>query len=664
MGLALALILQGGAIAAPPCDIDNDGYDSDAVGCQGPPGFEGVIDCDDADPAVHPGAAEVYRDGLDQDCDGADRVRYRLVEGFEDLQDWDRSGNAPGSGQVFTNGDVLIMDSHAGGGGAQGDSWVSLRSPLQWPRGEPWAVLHLPMMTDATCTLSASALDEVSQTFTTPGMHQVDLSGLGAPPFTLDELEIRCSGPGSSVVDFVTLGNAAYVWPPLDDLGSIQGPIAGWVDTNTPVGGATNNVLEVSNGTLFAVSDVGAGAWTTDGENWSLLNDLADEYTTPQHLWPTEDLAIWDLGVYDDGTLWALTGDKDAREQVGSGLRPTRGSLFTSSDTGATWTRVLGAEDGVASYGRNWDCNASSGGVVARAGGELMAILSYPTAGSFSRQVLLVATDVPELSDPDPVLAQGRGVRLVDEDLDTCMLPLPATAVAPVSALALGEGSVAGEATLLVGLKAATGEPGLVRCSVPDGLGLPLDCDDLSTVTCSAVTGSEGFDVRDLEVDPDDPLRAYVADGGRDRGGSEECLFGEPGVATWDRSWDGASWSDVLTALPTPFPTAPTASTTPTPRSAGSTSSPAWIAPPAGRTRTTGWTTRWGVHATHRRSPSTACSTRSTSRPSTACTPPATTAWWCRTASVSGTWTSGSRTRGLTSTRTWPGCTPCPTTTS
>ncbi len=496
-------------------------------------------------------------DSVNQDCDGADRVRFRLSEGFEDLQDWDRSGNLPGSGQVLTNGDVLVMDSHAGGGGALGDSWVRLKSTLVWPRGEPWGVLHLPSLTDATCTLTASALDEVTETFTTAGIHEIDLSGLGLPPFTIDELEIRCSGPGSSVVNFLTLGNAAYVWPPLDDLGSIQTPLAGWVDTNTPVGGATNNVLEVADGTLYAVSDVGSRAWTTDGENWSLLNDLADEFTTPQHLWPTEDLAIWDLAVFEDGTLWALTGDKAAREEVGDGLRPTRGSLFSSPDAGVTWDRVLGAEDGVASYGRNWDCDASSGGQVARSGGELMAVLSYPTAGSFTRQVLLVATDVPEADDPDPVLDQGRGVRLVDEDLDTCMLPLPATAVAPIGALALGEGSVGGESTLLVGLKAATGEPGLVRCSVPDGLGLPLDCDDLSAVSCEAVAGSEGLDVRDLEVDPDDGLRAYVADGGRDRDGTGACTYAEPAVVTWDRSWDGVSWNDTLAVEASPFTTAP-----------------------------------------------------------------------------------------------------------
>jgi hypothetical protein len=42
-------------------DLDSDGD-----------GHGSLIDCDDGDPAIYPGAAELCDDGIDQDCSGAD----------------------------------------------------------------------------------------------------------------------------------------------------------------------------------------------------------------------------------------------------------------------------------------------------------------------------------------------------------------------------------------------------------------------------------------------------------------------------------------------------------------------------------------------------------------------------------------------------------------
>lgn len=58
---------------APPCnervDNDKDGY----FVCVDPAyGEVSDRDCDDKDPAIHPGAADSLGDGVDQDCDGKD----------------------------------------------------------------------------------------------------------------------------------------------------------------------------------------------------------------------------------------------------------------------------------------------------------------------------------------------------------------------------------------------------------------------------------------------------------------------------------------------------------------------------------------------------------------------------------------------------------------
>src|SRR5262245_29849300 len=58
-GAPIELSLPG----LPECDADGDGYA--APRCAGP----SPADCDDRDPAAHPGAAEEL-DGADDDCDG------------------------------------------------------------------------------------------------------------------------------------------------------------------------------------------------------------------------------------------------------------------------------------------------------------------------------------------------------------------------------------------------------------------------------------------------------------------------------------------------------------------------------------------------------------------------------------------------------------------
>jgi hypothetical protein len=60
-----ALALAGPTICT---DADGDGYYS-TTGCQT------LVDCNDAVGSIYPGAPEICKDGIDQDCDGVDKTK-------------------------------------------------------------------------------------------------------------------------------------------------------------------------------------------------------------------------------------------------------------------------------------------------------------------------------------------------------------------------------------------------------------------------------------------------------------------------------------------------------------------------------------------------------------------------------------------------------------
>ena len=80
--------------------------DSNGIGdsCQDEDG-DGVAkdkDCDDQDPFVHPGASDPYDDGVDWDCNGADRGSWEWNDDRIDSNGngWDNCGTIPVQGPV------------------------------------------------------------------------------------------------------------------------------------------------------------------------------------------------------------------------------------------------------------------------------------------------------------------------------------------------------------------------------------------------------------------------------------------------------------------------------------------------------------------------------------------------------------------------------------
>ena len=63
----------GGPSTIDDCmDTDNDGWFPGCYDEPCDPNEDPYCDCNDGDPAIHPGAADPLGDGLDQDCSGED----------------------------------------------------------------------------------------------------------------------------------------------------------------------------------------------------------------------------------------------------------------------------------------------------------------------------------------------------------------------------------------------------------------------------------------------------------------------------------------------------------------------------------------------------------------------------------------------------------------
>ena len=229
--IAVLLAGCGGSVPpsppASPCpqaylDADGDGFgdpDRPVDGCAGDQ--TGIVadagDCDDADPAVHPGASEICDGvGADEDCDGRiDDDDDDVIGGIQSWPDRDADGYgdqgaAPEAHcEVPADRSTIGTDCDDGDGSTfPGAAWAEDASAcLQDADGDGWGAAA-PVSAAAAGTDCNDTLDTVHPTAPDPLGDLVDQDCDGQDPwFLFDDFELGTPDP----VVFATVGGASTV---------------------------------------------------------------------------------------------------------------------------------------------------------------------------------------------------------------------------------------------------------------------------------------------------------------------------------------------------------------------------------------------------------------------------------------------------------------------
>jgi hypothetical protein len=138
------------------CGDGNDQADNDAIDiiaeCErgvdtDADGFSSAIDCDDRNPAIHPGAVDVIGNGIDEDCDGADDRNLDVdADGFPIPSDCNDAAPAihPGALEVRGNAVDENCDSVA-----QGFALLRSLVSTNWQFGTTFTRLHALVVRNA-----------------------------------------------------------------------------------------------------------------------------------------------------------------------------------------------------------------------------------------------------------------------------------------------------------------------------------------------------------------------------------------------------------------------------------------------------------------------------------------------------------------------------------
>ncbi|MDP2306659.1 MAG: MopE-related protein [Pseudomonadota bacterium] len=473
------------ATPAVALDADQDGYHANSA----------PNDCDDGNAARHPNRTENVGDGVDQDCDGTDALSRALVFGNFSSPAWTATGGAT------LGGDTASISS-AGGAFSRSFNVFDARGAAHI------AFKVLAYSGNGSCTANVETLPpgggtpmNASWAFSGVGIKVSPALAVHAAPRAWTGAKIVCPAGISLTIDWIVQQNAApYAVGPASDA------IVAWEDIEAPGGGLTTTMAQVvstrdTSGVwllddVYASSDVGGVAKADAYGNWTTINGTGATGLTTQ-----ADLAVWGLPPSATGTLYALTG----RE----GTYYYHGGFWYSTDSGANWYKAANSmDDDVGGLSRQSTCGGSdkpySGGKLLVEEPEPFDVPEIVYIGNGDPDVsqpvwMFDGTEVCELPGGETALPEGALVRALERGYDT--------SGAPVLLVGYAGREMVGSAEL----------PSVYACALPTDTDLvDLECGGTEEVTCVPISGSEGLDVRDIEIDPSDPTRYVVADGGDD----------------------------------------------------------------------------------------------------------------------------------------------------